>query len=130
MRNKWFLQMCVILCLIFSFSAQSKGQVVISEFMASNGLTAQDEDGGSSDWIELYNPSNVTVDLTGWFLSNDADNLTEWQFPSTILAPKELLIVWASGKDRKNPDKPLHTNFKLSSDGEFLALIHSDGVTL
>ncbi len=122
--------MCVILCLIFSFSAQLEGQVVISEFMASNGLTAQDEDGGSSDWIELYNPSNVTVDLTAWFLSNDADNLTEWQFPSTILAPKELLIVWASGKDRKNPDKPLHTNFKLNSDGEFLALIHSDGVTL
>jgi len=122
--------MWAILCLIFSFSAQPEAEVVISEFMASNGLTAQDEDGGSSDWIELYNPSNVNVDLTGWFLSNDEDNLTEWQFPSTILAPKELLIVWASGKDRKNPGKPLHTNFKLNSDGEFLALVHSDGMTL
>ncbi|MDG1890779.1 MAG: lamin tail domain-containing protein [Verrucomicrobiota bacterium] len=130
MRDRWFSQMRVILCLILSLSPQMEAQVVISEFMASNGLTAQDEDGDSSDWIELYNPSNVTVDLTGWFLSNNADNLTEWPFPSTTLGPRALLTVWASGKDRSVPGAPLHANFGLNASGEFLALVHPDGVTL
>jgi hypothetical protein len=130
MRNNWFSQMCVVLCLGFLLSAKVEGQVVISEFMASNGMTAQDEDGDSSDWIELYNPSNATVDLSGWYLSNDPDNLSEWQFPSVSLAPKELMMVWASGKDRQNPAEPLHTNFKLNSSGEFLALVQPDGSTL
>ena len=107
-----------------------RGDVIISEFMASNGSTILDEDGDSSDWLEIYNSGVESVDLTGWYLSNNADDLSEWRFPSVKLPAKGLLLVWASGKDKRNPDQPLHTNFSLNADGEYLALVHFDGQTV
>ena len=40
------------------------------------------------------------------------------------------MLVYASGRDRSTPGKPLHTNFKLSAEGEYLALVKPDGVTV
>jgi hypothetical protein len=49
------------------------GTVIINEFLASNsGDTYRDEDGDASDWIELYNFGSSLVDLSGWFLTDDA----------------------------------------------------------
>ena len=48
---------------------------VISEFMASNSLTLQDDEGNFSDWIEIHNPSSSAADLTGWFLTDSATNI-------------------------------------------------------
>jgi hypothetical protein len=102
---------------------------MISEFMALNNSTLQDEDGSYSDWIELYNPGTNAVDLTGWYLSTWSTNLTQWQFPATNLAPHGFLLVFASNKDRRTPGSPLHTSFKLSGSGEYLALVMPDGMT-
>ena len=103
--------------------------VVISEFMAINNTTLADEDGTYSDWIELYSSSTNTVDLGGWYLADKATNLTHWMFPSTNLGPSQFLVVFASNKDRRVAGAPLHTNFKLSGEGEYLALVLPDGVT-
>ena len=81
---------------------------VINEFMASNGSRQPlgegdllDADGDSSDWIELYNPTDRVFDLGGWYLTDSADNLTKWQFPSgTKLNPNGYVVVFASGKNR------------------------------
>jgi len=106
------------------------GPVVISEFVASNNIF-EDEDGDSSDWIELYNPTDTTVDLSGWYLTDSAENLNKWKFPEGIsLQPDEYLVVFASDKNRRDDPNYLHTNFELSADGEYLAIIHSDGVTI
>ncbi|MFP6738185.1 MAG: hypothetical protein VCD34_05535, partial [Planctomycetota bacterium] len=43
--------------------------VVISEFLASNRAGLRDEDGDSSDWIELHNEGETSVGLVGWSLS-------------------------------------------------------------
>lgn len=102
---------------------------MISEFMAQNNTTLADEDGSYSDWIEIYNPTTNTMNLAGWFLANSAANLTKWQFPSTNLAPNRFLIVFASNKNRAIAGAPLHTNFKLSASGEYLALVMPDGLT-
>ena len=95
----------------------------ISEFMASNSQTLDDEDGDSSDWIEIYNPDMTAVDLSGWHLTDDASDLSKWTFPSVTLAANERLVVFASGKNRVNPTGELHTNFSLSSGGEYLGLV-------
>src|ERR1035437_4443970 len=109
--------------------ASADPTVVISELMALNNTTLADEDGTYSDWIELYNSSTNTVDLGGWYLADKATNLTHWMFPSTNLGPSQFLVVFASNKDRRVAGAPLHTNFKLSSSGEYLALVLPDGVT-
>jgi hypothetical protein len=77
------------------------GNVMISEFMAVNNTTLKDEDATYSDWIEVYNSGTNNVDLAGWYLSNKSTNLTQWQFPSTNLAPGGFMVVFASNKDRR-----------------------------
>ena len=109
---------------------------VISEFLASNGSQMPlgegdllDADGYSSDWIELYNPTPAPFDLGGWYLTDDADKLNKWRFPSlTVLVSNGYLVVFASGKNRTTGE--LHTNFKLAAEGGYLALVMSDGKTV
>ncbi|MEN8773405.1 MAG: CotH kinase family protein [Akkermansiaceae bacterium] len=101
---------------------------VISEFMASNETTLADEDGDYPDWIEVYNPDDEAVDLAGYYLTDDSQVLNRWVFPATMLAPGELLVVFASGKNRDVGE--LHTDFKLSAGGEYLALVLPDGSTI
>ncbi|MHC4440857.1 MAG: lamin tail domain-containing protein, partial [Planctomycetota bacterium] len=111
---------------------------VISEFMASNGSSEPlaegellDEDGDSSDWIEIYNPTAEAFHLGGWYLTNDADNLEQWKFPSgVVLGSGQFLVVFASGKNRGAANAELHTNFRLNIDGEYLALVQADGETI
>lgn len=108
------------------------GDPVISEFQAVNSSTLQDEDGDYSDWIEIRNPDVQDVNIGGWYLTDDAEDLTKWQIPAntTVPAGKEIL-VFASDKDRSDgPNGELHTNFKLSGDGEYLALVKGDGVSI
>ena len=97
--------------------------VMISEFMADNHKTLHDEDGASSDWIELLNAGATSVNLEGWFLTDDSANLTLWRFPRVSLLPGTYMIVFASQKDRTNPAAPLHTSFKLAKEGGYLALV-------
>ena len=99
----------------------------ISEFMADNSKTLRDSDGNYSDWIEIYNPSDYDVNLSRWALTDNSTNLTEWRFPDITLQANSCLLVFASGKDRTNATAELHTNFKLSAAGEFLALTDPAG---
>jgi len=111
-------------------AAPGQESVVITEFLASNVKGLTDEDGDSSDWIELFNSGSTALNLFGWHLTDDPADLTKWTFPATNLAPKGFLIVFASGKDRAVPGAPLHTSFKLDADGGYLALVKPDGVTI
>lgn len=104
--------------------------VVISELMAANQTTIADNDGDYSDWIELRNDGPSAVNLSGYFLTDDAQDLTKWRMPSTNLANGQHLLIWASGKDRDTAGQPLHTNFKLANEGEYLGLVKPDGVTV
>ncbi|MCP4194093.1 MAG: hypothetical protein GY768_26080 [Planctomycetaceae bacterium] len=104
--------------------------VVISEFMAENEATWVDQDGDYSDWVEVRNTGDSSIDLQGWYLTDAADNPTKWQFPKQRLDSGEQLVVFASGKDRRGVGQELHTNFKLSSNGEYLGLMRPGGVAL
>ncbi len=124
-----------ILSLLFALSATStasiaSGQVVISEIMAVNWATLDDDEGDSSDWIELTNLSSQTINLAGWYLTDNPDQPTLWQFPTFRIEPGDEAIVFASTKDRVSAGGQVHTNFSLSGDGEYLALIEPDGVTV
>jgi hypothetical protein len=102
----------------------SAAQVVISEFLAVNTAGLTDEDGDNTDWIELYNPGDEPISLGGWHLTDNADEANKWTLPAGVsLAPGGFLVVFASGKDRRDPSSPLHTNFRLDGDGEYLALV-------
>src|ERR1700744_1565772 len=121
------LRLVPVLFLTVLFSLPLQAQVRLSEFMASNASTLTDEDGDYSDWIEIQNTSGTNVSLLNWALSDSAGNPGKWRFPATNLPPKSFLIVFADDKNRVTPGAPLHTNFKLSGGGEYLALFAPDG---
>lgn len=104
--------------------------VIISEVLASNDDAHRDDDGASSDYIELYNTGHTAADLTGWHLTDRQDDRTRWTFPELTLQPGEAVVVFASGNDRDNANAPLHTNFRISANGEYLALYEPDGRTV
>lgn len=115
--------------LIFSvFPCSAMSQTVrINEFMALNSVTLTDEDGDYSDWIEIYNSDSTTVNLKNWSLTDDPSMPDKWVFPDISLEADGYLVVFASGKDRNLAGSELHTNFKLSGNGEYLALFDSNG---
>ncbi|MCP4848157.1 MAG: hypothetical protein GY899_09460 [Verrucomicrobiaceae bacterium] len=105
-------------------------QPTISEFLTENSSGITDQDGDNSDWIEIHNPTVDPVNLSGWSLTDDAEVLNKWIFPEITLPAAGYLIIFASGKDRTNPAAELHANFSLNSDGEYLALVAPDGITI
>ena len=106
------------------------GEPFIAEFQAINNSTLQDEDGDFTDWIEIRNPRDEPVNLDGWHLTDNNDDLRKWRFPEVSIPASEEIIVFASNKDRANPVGELHTNFRLSGRGEYLALVEPDGITV
>ncbi|MDR1810863.1 MAG: chitobiase/beta-hexosaminidase C-terminal domain-containing protein [Prevotella sp.] len=118
----------VLLALALTVGANAAGskKIVISEFLASNSTGLTDEDGDYSDWIELYNPSGGAINLNNWILT-DTENAIKWRFPNVSIDAGRYLVVFASGKARNNPVGELHTNFSLSKDGEYLAILEADG---
>ncbi|MCI0748489.1 MAG: lamin tail domain-containing protein, partial [Verrucomicrobia subdivision 3 bacterium] len=100
---------------------------IISEIQAVNDSTLRDEDGEYSDWIEIHNRAEVAGSLNGWFLTDAAGSLTKWRFPNVAIPAGGYLVVFASNKNRTNTAAGrLHTNFQLSSDGEYLALVDAN----
>ena len=127
------LYSALVVCLLtasLTANATAVSPVVISEFMASNTRGLADEDGANPDWIEIRNTSAAAVNLNDWSLTDNPGSLTKWRFPDTNINAGAYLVIFASGKNRRVPGKPLHTDFQLSSGGEYLALVLPDGVTI
>ncbi|GAB1454119.1 hypothetical protein MASR2M47_41750 [Draconibacterium sp.] len=99
-------------------------KVIINELLPKNSKHGSDQDGEFDDWIELYNPSDKDQDISGYYLTDSKKNLTKWKFPTgTIIEKNAYLIVWADGDSTQ---VGLHTNYKLSSDGENVVLLTPD----
>lgn len=113
----------VLIITITNLQAQESflsSDVVINELMADNEASVMDSAGEYDDWIELYNNSDVTLDLSGWFMSDDANELNEWAFPQGVLIEANgFLIIWC---DEDLEQDGLHADFKLSAGGETVYL--------
>ena len=103
--------------------------IQINELLAINDLTLGDDYGEFDDWIELINHGETPVELDGYYLTDNQNQLTKWPFPFTniTIEPDSFLIIWCDNDDEQGD---LHTNFKLSSGGEFLAIVSPDGSTI
>jgi len=90
--------LAVSVFILYSFSAVAQN-IRINEVVSSNS-EYYDEDGDTPDWIELHNFGTTPVSLLNWGLTDDGDNLHDWQFPDLTLNADEYLQVWASKKNR------------------------------
>ncbi len=103
------------------YSIRKEKSVVVNEICALNSTIISDENNEFEDWIELYNTTQNSVDLTGYYLSDDIDELNKWAFPTISIDADGYLLVWAD----KDDDGSMHANFKLSSGGEAVYLSYN-----
>lgn len=120
MKKKFCL--LLVLAVLGLAGSSENHSVYINEMMSSNSNFLFDEDGDDSDWIELYNSSPHPVNLSGYYISDKADQLNRWAFPAEIIPPDSFLVIFASGKDRAEAGSELHTNFSIKDEGEALFL--------
>jgi hypothetical protein len=101
--------------------------IVINEILTANATTNYDPDFKQfSDWIELYNHESHSIDIGGFYLSDDTANPTKYKIPSgTTIASHDYLLIWADEENTKS--NAIHTNFKLSQKGETLTLADKSG---
>jgi hypothetical protein len=130
-NHKIFLLLLIIPALFTSCKKPAdpeKSDIVINELLPVNKSIAADQDGEYDDWIELYNLSGSAKDISGFFLSDNKDHFSKWEFPSgTSIPGNGYLIIWA---DDDSTQLGLHTNFKLSSLGEEMLLSKPDGTLI
>ncbi|MDR1599329.1 MAG: lamin tail domain-containing protein [Oscillospiraceae bacterium] len=100
--------------------------VRVTEIMPSNQRTLPDGTGAFNDWIELTNIGGEAVSLSGYTLS-DRDSQPKFTFPNITMEPGAIVIVFASGVESLQLDKPLHAAMKLSASGETLYLSDDSG---
>jgi hypothetical protein len=128
--RRFYLAGIILLCLTAQLV---QAQVVINEYSASNLFTILDNYGSNEDWAELYNPGGTSVNLGGYYLSDNPADSTKWQFPDGISVPPNGFIkIWLSGRNEVAGGH-IHTNFKLTQTKEnpdFILLTNPAGVVL
>lgn len=127
MRHGWLPLLAVMLMLL---PCAARADIVISEVMTSNAIY---ENGEAYDWVELYNNGSKTVNLSGWFLSDNEKKPQKWSFPEgTTLKAGSFLTVFCTGDSTlsKGKNSTFYADFKLSSSGETLLLSDAEGTVI
>ena len=99
LRSVYFL-----LVMTFLYSSAFSSDIVINEIGASSFKNYFDEDHDDSDWIELYNKSDDTINIKDYKIYDKNKVDKAWVFPDTVIYPKGFLRIFASDKDRTSSD--------------------------
>ena len=105
--------------------AKTTESIVINEIMASNAGVVMSPAYNFDGWIELYNPTEGAINLSGMYLSDNAKDLTRWQMPANIgtIPAKGFLVVWLGSDDIMSN----HAPFKLDCDGGVIYVSDTNG---
>ncbi len=132
MRKKTILLMVSALCIAGAAAAGQKsgegksGKILINEVCSNNYTNIRDGVHDCSDYIELYNTSEETVDLDGWYLSDDMENLSKYRIRDLSIEPHGYLLLYADGIS----DETESVGFRLKKTGESLYLLDADGAAV
>jgi hypothetical protein len=132
MKKILVIAFCISFC-----AARLAAQLQLNEYSAANLKTISDNFGEFEDWIELHNSGTATIDLSGYYLSDDVDEPLKWKFPAaSIIKAGAYSLVWCSGRDTMLVQSNLvhwHTNFKITQTkkkAESLILSDAFGKTI
>lgn len=129
MKRSFLLKITFLIVSIFSIN-HVNSQLVINEYSCSNMTHHTDAFGDNEDWVEIFNGTAAAVDLTGYFLSDKASNLTKWQIPSGTVPANGYLLVVASGRNTTMGGE-LHPNFSLKqTQNDWIILANNLGNVL
>ena len=88
------------------------GDVVINELLANSP-------GANPDWIELCNTTGAAIEIGGWYLSDDSDDLFKYEIaPGTRIGPYGYLVFYEDMHFGNTNDDGCYEPFALSDNGE------------
>lgn len=131
-RKKALILVAVLVVAIAAITAVSvwllpkpTGLPKFNEVMTSNRGAYLHPQYGSVDWVEIWNPTDADIDLSGYGFTNDLKHHQfRYRFPEgTILKPGEYLVLYCTGGTEQSDSDPFCTGFNLSKDGEKLFLV-------
>ncbi len=106
--------------LVVSNVNPSLGSIVINELLAENKDNQRDEYNDKEDWLEIYNTTGQTINMSSVYLSNNKLIPLKWKFPAdTYILPNGYLTIWT---DDDSLETILHSNFKLNKDTGFVSM--------
>ena len=62
-------------------------------------VSYKDHEGDDDGWIELFNTSNDSVDLSGMYLTDSLEEPFKWAFGNVKIPPQSFMLVFLSGKN-------------------------------
>ena len=127
--NSHTIRNFLILSLIIGISTISNlySQIRINEILAANISSDFNAAWNHTDWVELYNKTGNTINLTGYTLTDDPavpDKYTIYSY--VTISPYSYLTIWLDKKEYISGNS-VHTNFSLDAGGEFIAIYNSSG---
>ena len=112
-------------------NAQSTKDLRINEVLIINNTNFEDNFGGRSAWVEIFNSAYNKVNIGGCYLTDDLNNPKKYEIPrndpNTVIPTRYFVVFWADGKTTHGT---FHLNFKLDSTSRLIALFEGDGRTL
>lgn len=109
-------------------TVDSINTLVINELLASNSGSYMDNFGDDDDWFEIFNYGDDPVSLNQIYFTDDPAEPFQWKMNSPLeLDPGEYLLIWADGEPEEGNN---HAPFRLSAEGEYLAIVSEDGTLI
>ena len=102
--------------------------LIINEIMAANIDEFISPAFNFDGWVELYNPTDRGINLSGLYVSDDAENLTKWRMPAAIgiLPAHGFFTIWFDSNGIAGQNAP----FKLDTDGGTVYFSDEEGVLI
>lgn len=95
---------------LFFWQIANAQNIRINEVMLGNSTSIQDENGEEYSWIEIYNSGADSVNLAGYYLSDNPSSPFKWRFEEYWIKSQEYLIVMASERNlQAGPVSPIAT---------------------
>lgn len=113
---------------LFLYQNQNQTGLVINEVLLNNDFTVPTDGSRYYDWVELFNNSGETINLSDYYLTDNYSSLTKYRFPDRTVSPGEYVLVYLSGEEGATGGNLIHTSFKIGSDETYLILSDENGI--
>jgi hypothetical protein len=92
--------------------------LAINEIFSANDSVLPDFEGDYCDIVEIKNVSSAIVSTKGYYISDTQTDRMRTALPEKELAPGDIMLVFASGKEKTAENGEFHADFRISADEE------------
>jgi hypothetical protein len=110
-------------------SGKTYGSIIVNEIMPCNVSTQLSDKMNYTGWVELYNPTNTSVNISGYTFINEYMNLGEkktqsWTITGSMVVPAQgYTLIYFDEEEGSG-----HVNYKLETSGGDLILKDVSGI--